>query len=618
MDENQTFELRVLGGPRGIASMALAGIAMHLWLRFGGLGFERVPLLVVLIFGGGAQVIGLVRNLIHGRFGADFLAGLSIATALALGEELAGAIVVLMLAGGESLEEIAVGRASAVLDALVRRMPAVAWRETERGLEQVAVESIAVGDQLVVLPNELCPVDGEVTEGHGRMDESFLTGEPWEVPKTPGSEVLSGALNGEQKLRIKATKPAKDSRYAKIVAVMAAARDSRPQMRRLGDRLGAAATPVALLVAIAAAWASGDPTRFLAVLVVATPCPLLIAIPVTIIGAVSVAARHGILLRDPVVLERLPQCRTLIFDKTGTLTAGRPAVTDVVPLGGSELSSTLADLATAEQYSRHPLAAAIVEEARRLELPLGVADEISERPGQGLVATIEGRKLRVTGRGQLSEALVAQLPPGQPGLECVALIDEQPALLVRFHDRPRPESRAFIAHLRPRHHIDRVLLVSGDREEEVRWLAKAVGITDIRANQQPEDKVRIVHEESLRGPVAMVGDGLNDAPALLAAHVGIAIGSSHEITSEAAGAIVLEPNLVKVDILFHLSSRQRRIALQSALGGMALSAVGMGFAAFGYLPPVAGALAQEGIDLLAVLNAVRMAFPVGNLSDVET
>jgi cation transport ATPase len=376
---------------------------------------------------------------------------------------------------------------------------------------------------------------------------------------------------------------------------------------------------VAVAVALVAWLVSGDPTRFLAVLVVATPCPLLIAIPVTIIGAVSVAARHGIILRDPVVLERLPQCRTLIFDKTGTLTAGRPVVTEIVPIGPDPspggLERALSLVASAEQYSRHPLAEAIVEEAKKRGLALVAVDRVAERPGQGLVAEVEGTAVRVTGRAQLSSS--ADLPPAIAGLECVVLIEEHPALVIRFHDRPRPESRSFLRHLGPKHGIDRVLLVSGDREAEVRWFADTVGIQDVRAEQQPEDKVAIVREESARALVCMVGDGLNDAPALLAAHVGIALGSDHEVTSEAAGAIVLEPNLIKVDVLFHLARRQRRIALQSALGGMALSLAGMVLAAFGLLPPVTGALAQEGIDLLAVLNAVRTAIPVKDLSDVD-
>ncbi len=612
-------EQRWIGGPAGITILALAGIAAHLTGRVAAWPHAHVPLLAVLILGGGIQIIGLLRNLATGRFGADFLAGLSVVTALALGEYLAGAIIVLMLAGGEALEERAVGKASAVLDALARRMPAYAWREGPAGLEKIEVAAIVPGDELAILPHEVCPVDGEVTEGRGRMDESFLTGEPWEVPKAPGSTVLSGALNGEERLRIRATRPAQDSRYAKIVQVVAAARDTRPALRRLGDRLGAIATPVALAVATVAWLVSGDPTRFLAVLVVATPCPLLIAIPVTIIGAVSVAARHGIILRDPVVLERLPQCRTLIFDKTGTLTAGRPVVTDVVALGPNrsldELARSLSLVASAEQYSRHPLAEAIVEEAKRRGLALVAVDRVAERPGQGLVAEIGSTAVRVTGRAQLGPSV--ELPPGASGLECVVLIDHQPALLVRLRDRPRPESRSFLSHLGPKHQIERVLLVSGDREAEVRWFAETVGIQDVRAEQQPEDKVSIVREESARAPVCMVGDGLNDAPALLAAHVGIALGSDHEVTSEAAGAIVLEPSLIKVDVLFHLARRQRRIALQSALGGMALSLAGMILAALGLLPPVAGALAQEGIDLLAVLNAVRTALPVKDLSDVD-
>jgi heavy metal translocating P-type ATPase len=440
------------------------------------------------------------------------------------------------------------------------------------------------------------------------------------MSKTPGAAVLSGSINGDSALTIRADKRATDSRYARIMEVMHSSQQSRPKMRRMGDVLGSWYTPLALIVAIAAWAISGEAIRFLAVLVVATPCPLLIAIPVSIISSISLAAKRAIIIRDPVVLEKIDTCTTMIFDKTGTLTYGKPAMVDQHVAQGTDADVLLTWVASLERYSKHPLASAVVQSAEAKGLALVQASEMAEPPGAGLTGQVAGRAIQITSRKHIARDhahLLALLPEQAGGLECVVLVDGGYAGLYRFRDAPRQEGVSFIGHLGPSHRVNKVMLVSGDRESEVNYLAKAVGIADIQASQSPEQKVEIVRKEAARANTVFVGDGINDAPALVAATVGVAMGANSDVTTEAAGAVILESSLRKVDELIHIGRRMRRIALQSVLVGMALSLVGMGFAAAGYLPPVAGAITQEAIDVLAVLNALRASLPARNLTDFQ-
>jgi heavy metal translocating P-type ATPase len=609
-----------------IAILTVAAIGLYLLLRFAfeptgevcGQRLFQLPLLAILVVGGIPLVFDLLIKLLKGQFGSDLLAGISIVTSALLGEYLAGALVVLMLSGGEALEAYAVRSASSVLEALARRMPSAAHRKRDGTVADVPLDEVTIGDTLVIFPHEICPVDGTVLEGHGVMDESYLTGEPYRMSKAPGSEVLSGAINSETALTIRADKPAVDSRYAKIMQVMRASEQRRPRLRRLGDQLGALYTPLAVAIAIGAWAASGEATRFLAVLVVATPCPLLIGIPVSIIGSISLAARRGIIVKDPAVLERIDTCRTAIFDKTGTLTYGRPQLTELVPGPGFARDEVLALVAGLERYSKHPLAGAVLQAADKAGVSLPEAAAVSEPPGEGLRGTVGGRAVQVTSRKKLTAMqpdLAATLPPLKGGLECMIVIDGRYAALCRFRDEPRPEGASFIHHLRPKHHFNRVLLVSGDRESEVRYLANQVGIQEIYFSQSPEQKLELVRKETRQGNTVFLGDGINDAPALTAATVGIAFGRQSDITAEAAGAVIMESSLQRVDEFLHLSRRMRSIALQSAVGGMSLSLIGMLLAAAGFLPPVAGAIAQEIIDVIAVLNALRVAIPPKALSD---
>ena len=630
--------IEMLGG--GGIRLPLGPLDLEQFFQGRSLTLSNLPLVVMLLAGGVPLVWDLLRKLLAGTSGSDLLAGVSIVTSILLGEYLAGVLVVLMLSGGAALESRAVSRAGDVLNALAKRMPTLAHRKTASGLTDIALSSVAVGDVIIVLPHETCPVDGQVVSGRGTMDESYLTGEPYRMAKAPGSNVLSGAINGQAAMEIRTERVAGDSRYAKIMDVLKSSEERRPQLRRMADSLGALYTPLAIAIAAAAWFMSGSPTRFLAVLVVATPCPLLIAIPVAIIGAVSLAAKRGIVIRDPAILERLDTCRTAIFDKTGTLTYGTPLLTEIIPIGSLKREDILAIAASLETYSKHPLATAVVQAAAAESLTLLDVEELAEKPGQGLTGRVQKgtshseacdvhadgsqgdgsqiHRVAITSRQKLMHLDpqgVAALPAVAGGLECVVVVDGRTEALLRFRDSPRADGITFIRHLSPSHRLSRVMLVSGDRASEVQWLADVVGIKEVYAGISPEGKLKLVEEATTQAPTIFVGDGINDAPALAAATVGIAMGTASDVTSEAAGAVVMDSALERVDELFHIGRRLRTVALQSAVGGMAASLIGMAFAAAGYLSPAVGALVQEAIDVVAVLNALRVAWNPGSLSD---
>lgn len=605
-----------------IAILAIISITAHLVLRYlipDLQPYSLYPLYLTLAVGGGVLVFDLVCKLVSFKFGSDLLAGMSIVTAILLEEYLAGSLVVLMLAGGETLENYAVRTASRMLEVLAKRAPTIAHLKKNDVIEDISVDKIVIEDTILIFPYEVCPVDGEVIAGNGVMDESYLTGEPFFISKAPGSGVLSGSINGDTSLTIKATKLAQDSRYAKIMQVMSESEQKRPHMRRLADQLGAWYTPLAVIIAILAWLISGNAVRFLAVLVIATPCPLLIAIPVAIIGSISLCAKRGILIKNPIVLEQIDQCKTMIFDKTGTLTYGKPTLTDQTIYSKHNAIEILKLVASMERYSKHPLASAILEKAAEENVKLIDAQQISEAKGAGLRGTVDGHEVIITSRKQLDKLGcgkdVASLPQGA-GLECIVLIDHQLAAHYRFRDSPRADSESFIQHLLPKHGFKKVMIVSGDREEEVKYLANSVGIAEVYAGKSPEEKVDIVVKETQQTKTAYLGDGINDAPALLAATVGVAFGRNSDITAEAAGAVVMDSSLEKVDEFLHISKRMRTIALQSALGGMALSIIGMMIAAFGFLPPVAGAISQEVIDVVAIMNSLRTIWKPAIMSDM--
>lgn len=572
---------------------------------------KDIPLLFAIVGCGIPLLSQILLKLLKRDFGADFLAGIAIATGAYLGEYLATTLVMLMLSTGQILEVYALRKASSVLLALAERMPSIAHRKIGSRIEDIAIKKIKIGDSIVIYPHETCPVDGIVLQGYGSMDESYLTGEPYLVSKAPGVSVLSGAINGQEMLTICAKKLPQDSRYAKIMTVMEDSEQRRPKFRRLGDQLGAIFAPLTLSMAFFTWYVTDDPIRFFAVLVIATPCPLLIAIPITIISAISLAARRGIIIKDPVVLERLPTCKTAIFDKTGTLTYGQAELVGITSLPGFDKESVLQQVASVERFSKHPLAAAIINAARNSHLSFSDVEKINETPGQGLIGHLEGKVIQITNRAKLAlqhPNQVASLPPMRRGMECIVLINKKVAALFHFRDTLRVEGQSFIAHLSPIHCFEKIMIVSGDRASEVNYIAKQLGIKEVYASQTPEQKVALVRQETVKAATLFMGDGINDAPALAAATVGLAFGQHNIVTTEAAGAVILESSLSKVDELIHISALMRRVALVSAGGGMLLSVIGMYFAAIGMITPVMGALLQEGIDIVAILNALQLSW----------
>jgi heavy metal translocating P-type ATPase len=418
-------------------------------------------------------------------------------------------------------------------------------------------------------------------------------------------------------LKIRALKPAEESRYARILRVIRETEQRQPRIRRVGDRLGAWYTPLALVVAGLGWGLSGDPHRFLAVSVIATPCPLLLAIPIAILGGISLAARRSIVVRNAAVLEQIDNCRVFIFDKTGTLTYGRPTFSEIHCAPRYQEDQALFYAASLENYSRHPLARGILAAARERRIALATPANVRETPGDGLRGVVEGHEVHITGRMKAETIYgpMDHLPVSASGLECLIFVDGKFAALLRFQDEPKQDSPTFIGHLRPKHHAERVVLISGDKESEVQNVATTVGISETYSSQSPEQKLEFVREQTARQKTLFVGDGINDAPAMLAATVGVALGGSSEAISESADAVVLDSSLRKIDELIHIGRRMRKIALQSALGGILLSAAGMLAAALGYLAPLEGAIAQEIIDLLAVLNALRVAVRRRELAD---
>ncbi|KTC86553.1 heavy metal translocating P-type ATPase [Legionella brunensis] len=593
-----------------IALLSLIAIGIYIVMTVCSLPKPNIPLIFAIIIGGIPVFLQIILKLSKGNLGADSIAAIALIASVILQEYLAANLIILMLASGQTLEYYAKRKASSVLLALANRMPSAAHRKINHHLEDVILSDLKINDEIVIHPHEPCPVDGIVIEGHGSMDESYLTGEPYQISKAPGSYVLSGAINGETLLVIKATKPPSDSRYAAIVKVLEEAEQKRPSIRRLGDQIGAIFAPISVIFAFISWYFTGDPVRFLSVLVIATPCPLLLAIPITIISSISRAAKQAIIIKDPAILEQLSICKTAIFDKTGTLTYGKPTLTEIFMVKSNFTKRKLLQyVASLERYSKHPLSSAILKAAQEQNLKLIQSSNVSEKPGEGLRGIINNHTIQITSRKKLLETMpqyATLLPAITLGLECIVLLDNQYIASFNFHDSLRIESKSFIGHLTPSHQFEKIMLVSGDRSSEVNYLANILKIKDIYASQTPEQKLAIVRRETTKAPTVFMGDGINDAPALAAATVGIAFGQFSNITAEAAGAVIMENTLNKVDELIHLSINTRNIALQSAIGGMIFSIIGMGFAAAGFINPVTGAILQEVIDILAIANALRL------------
>ncbi|MFF7114456.1 heavy metal translocating P-type ATPase [Streptomyces albogriseolus] len=552
----------------------------------------------------------VVAALRRGHAGVDLIAVLALGGTLAVGEYLAGALIGLMLATGRALEAAAQRRASHDLRALLAHTPRTARRRTGTEVRPVPVSEVAVGDLLVVGAGEVVPVDGQVAGPAAVLDESVLTGESAPVERKPGQPVRSGVVNAGGAFDLRATATEQESTYAGIVRLARQAGAEAAPVVRLADRYAAWFLPLSVAVAGLAWLLSGSAVRAVAVLVVATPCPLLLAAPVAIVSGLSRASRLGVVVRDGGALERLGRARTLLLDKTGTLTGGRPRVVDVTAAPGWKPAEVLRLAATVDQYSPHVLAHAIVDAARERGLEPSMATDVSEEAGRGAYGVVDGRRTAV---GRLEPTTVvpewARAAENRAVLDGAAVawltVDGVPAGAVMLRDPLRHDAPRALRRLRTAG-IDRIVMLTGDRPEPAREIAAVLGLDGVRAELTPADKVAAVRAERGRAVTVMVGDGVNDAPALAAADVGVAMGARGSTASSEAADIVLTTD--RVDRLADATSiavRSRRIAVQSALGGMLLSLVAMGAAAVGLLPPAVGALLQEGIDVAVILNALR-------------
>jgi heavy metal translocating P-type ATPase len=599
----------------GLARLAGAGaVADAAWLATAGCGL-------------GYALWSAVGSFRRGRLGVDVIALLALAGAVAVGELLAAAVISVMLTSGRFLEAWAAERARHDLNALLARAPRTARRYRGGSLETVPLEAVAIGDVLLVAPGDVLPVDGAVTSGAAVLDESALTGEALPVEHGPVEAVRSGTLNAGGPFDLRATTSAADSTYAGIIRLVSEAESSQAPFVRLADRYAAWFLPLTLAVA-GAAWAAGGAERAVAVLVVATPCPLILAAPVALVSGLSAAARRGVVVKNGGVLERLARCTTLMIDKTGTLTAGQPAVTAVVPAGTLPPEEILAPAASLDQVSGHVLAAAVVHAAAERGCPLVLPEAVTEQAGQGIAGTVQGRPVRV---GRAGWAGVTGEPPWVKAVRRRARLDGaltvfvsadgQPVGAILLQDRIRPDARATIRAIR-RGGITRIVLATGDRAEAADAVGALTGVDEVLAGLTPAGKLDVVRREQRQAPVIMTGDGINDAPALALADVGIAMGArGSTASSEAADAVLTVDQLGRLGEVAAVARRTRRIALQSVLAGMGLSLVAMAPAAAGLLPAVWGALLQEAIDVAVILNALRALrppAPAAQVTDAHT
>ncbi len=556
------------------------------------------------------------RSLRRGDVGVDAIALIAIAGALILGEELAAAIVALMMSGGEALEAWAANRARRELRLLVERAPRIAQRFVDGRVEQVPVEELGIGDLVVVRAGELVPADGVVEGADAVVDESALTGEPLPVTLGAGSPVRSGTTNAGNAFNARVSRTAEDSAYAAIVRLVRAAQGDRARFTRLADRYAAVFLPFSLAVAGIAWAASGDPTRGLAVMVVATPCPLILAAPIAFIGGLSRAARAGVIVKGSGVLERLGAATTVLLDKTGTVTSGDPEIELIVPFGALSDDELLRLGASLDQLSAHVLAESLVHGAAARGLALSPPSEVVEDPGRGVLGLVEGRRVAVGSAGWLElhgydvdrgRARTLDRDVGVGRAKILVGVEGELEGAIVVADKLRPGAETIARELRELG-VEHVALVSGDRIEVAREVASAIGIDEVYAEQAPQDKLGVVESvrERSSGTVVMVGDGINDAPALALADVGIAMaGKGATVSSETADVVIMVDRADRIPFSVRVARRSLSIARQSVIFGLGLSVGAMVVAAFGYLPPVWGALFQEVIDVAVILNALR-------------
>jgi heavy metal translocating P-type ATPase len=603
---------------RALIAVALAGLVLglvawatgHAALANGIWAAATVPVVIGLL-------VSIIRDLMAGRMGVDAIALLSMAGALALGESLAAVVVAVMYAGGNVLEDFAVARAERDLKSLVDRAPRIAHRRQDSSIADIPVEQVAIGDIILVRAGEVIPVDGLIASPSAMIDEAALTGEPTPVIRREGEAARSGTVNAGETFEIRATATAGESTYAGIVRLVHAAQTAKAPFIRLADRYALLLFPVTLAVAGIAWLYSGDPIRGLAVLVAATPCPLILAAPVAFIAGVAQAARLGILIKGGRPFEALAHTHTVMFDKTGTLTVGGARLVAIETAPGESADEVLRLAGSLEQASHHVVAASIVEATLGRGLTLSIPTQVRETQGSGLEGRIDGRPVRV-GSHQLvygarkpEEWAVRALRRAawRSALSVFVAIDGRTIGALLLGDELRRETPRAVQALRAGG-VGRIVMLTGDRADAAETIAAALDLDAVLADRGPSDKVEAVATEQRLAPTVMVGDGINDAPALAAASVGIAMGGrGASASSEAADVVILVDRLDRVSDAVVIAKRARRIALQSIVAGMAMSGIAMGFAAIGWLPPIAGALTQEAIDVAVILNALRALTP---------
>ncbi len=606
---------------RAILPMTVVGLVVGLGLTWAGRSEAAdiawtIPSVVVAV----RLAWAIVRDLLHGELGVDLIAILAIVGALMLGEPFAAAVIAVMLATGEALERYAQGRAHRELTALLGRAPRDVQRYVDGGLETALIEAVVPGDLLAIRPGEVVPVDGMVVGSPAVLDESALTGESRQMTREEGDPVSSGTINAGSSFDLRATATAAESSYAGIVRLVQEAQHSKAPFVRLADRYALIFVPFTLVISSAAWVASGDPVRALAVLVVATPCPLLLAAPIAIVSGISRAARRGVIVKGGGPLETLARARVVLFDKTGTLTAGRPrlASIDVGPtteLAAIDQSEVLRLAASVEQLSPHVLAGSVVHGARDRGLALSMPDDVAETPGAGVTGLVDGRRVTVgtaefcAGEGGLPRwARDVRRRAAIEGSTCAFVrIDDAVCGALVFDDPLRSETPRAIRSLR-RIGFTRIVMVTGDNAGVADIIGSAIGVDAVLADRVPSEKVDVVHAErsEASGPIVMVGDGLNDAPALALADVGVAMGArGASASSEAADIVITVDRLDRLTEAVQIARRARSIAVQSVVLGMGMSIVAMSVAALGFLPVVAGAILQEAIDVIVILNALR-------------
>ena len=610
---------RIMRAAQPYHSPLLAGIGLVAGLVLGYVfGFailSRAILLITLLAVGLPVVIRTVRGMLRGSFATDVVATLAIVGAAVTGEYLAGCVIVLMQTGGEALEDYVVRHASASLEALLARAPRVAHRHLGETVEDIGVAEIAAGDQLLVRPGEIIPADGVVLSGISAVDESALTGEPIPVTARPGSEVMSGTISMDGALEIRALRPSSESQYERIVSLVRAAQQDKAPIGRLADRYAVFFTPLTLATCALAWVLTRRPEAVVAVLVVATPCPLILATPVAIISGINRAARHGIIVKGGSAIERIGQSTAVVFDKTGTLTTGRPVVDRIIPMDGYEKTLVLRLAASLEQLSGHPMAHALVRAGLEQGTPLPLPSDVTEAAGQGVSGRVEGHLVDVGSVTYAAEKGLASINAlrekrsaagAHDDVTAVVGIDGRAVALVLYTDPLRPTVPPMLERLHALG-VTETAMLTGDDQLTASTIAAEAGITTVKAELLPAQKVEAVREVMQRhDTVVMVGDGINDAPALATATVGVALGAhGAAVSAEAADIVIVTDEVGRVADAVEIGKRTLRVAKESIGIGLGVSGAMMVIAALGYIPPAVGALLQEGLDVGVIVNALR-------------